>query len=137
MLPACPQAGVMVRVAGKMSQWEHAQILAVQSWGAVRCELHLRHLKTKQFYSGTPSRHRNCLGMSAFEDRRMAWGVLPVFTALCWTPLWMHLSLSLLLMHSSPRNQHLLLACAHSRTQHTTAFASSVSQVCTNVGHRV
>lgn len=51
MLPACPQAGVMVRVAGKTSQWEHAQILAVQRWGAVRCELRLRQLKTKQFCS--------------------------------------------------------------------------------------
>lgn len=67
----------------------------------------------------------------------MAWGLLPVFTALCWKLLWIQSSLSLLLMHSSPHNQHLVLPCAHSTTQHTTPFASSVSQVCANVGHRV
>lgn len=83
--------------------------------------------ENKAVYSSTPCRHRNRLGMWEFEDRRMAWDLLSVFTALCWMLLWMQLSLSLLLVHSSPRNQHVVPAWAHSTTQRTTPFASSVS----------
>ena len=127
----------MVRVAGKTSQREHALMLAVQSWGAIRWELPRGCLKTKRFTPVHLADTEIAQGCGSFEDRRMAWGSLPVFTALCWTLLWTQLSLSLLLVHSSPCNRHLVPACAHSATKHTVPFPSPVSQICANESHCV